>query len=103
MFIQDKGHKALRKAEKLKLKLTRVTLADVLENVRVTEGLSISEGERARIYGITFNFLPHASYKDRFCVKPKQVLHFFEKTFLPKILLPNMKKEAEAQGKPRLL
>jgi DNA-directed RNA polymerase I subunit RPA1 len=79
MFIQGKGPKALRKAEKLKLKLTRVTLADVLENVYVTEALSINEGERARIYGLQFNFLRmpptrivYALNQNRFCITSKK-------------------------------
>ena len=97
MSDQIKGPKALRKAHKLKLKLTRVTLADVLENVEVTERLSVRD-KRARIYGFTFNFLPNSSYKDRFCVKPKQVLQYFESRFVSSVLLPGMKKEAAAQS-----
>ncbi len=92
-----KGPKALRKAQKLKLKLTKVTLADVLENVEVTERLSVRD-RRSRIYGFTFNFLPHASYKDRFCVKPKQILQYFETRFVAHVLLPGMKREAAAQS-----
>lgn len=95
--LLEKGPKALRKAEKIKLKLTRVTLADVLEKVEVTERLSVT-GNRTRHYGLTFRFLPHSSYKDRFCVKPKQVLHVFESRFVHTVLLPGIKKEAAAQS-----
>lgn len=95
--VQEKGPKALRKAEKIKLKLTRVTLADVLEKVEVTERLSVT-GNRTRHYGLTFRFLPHSSYKDRFCVKPKQVMHVFESRFVHTVLLPGIKKEAAAQS-----
>lgn len=86
----------MRKAQKLKLLLTRVTLADVLENVEVTEQLSVRD-KRSRIYGLAFNFLPHSSYKDRFCVKPKQILNYFENRFVSGVLLPGMRKEAAAQ------
>lgn len=98
--LQLKGPKALRKAEALKLRLTRVTLADVLENVEVTERLSI-RNTRSRIYGFTFTFLPHSSYKDRFCVKPKDVMRYFEMRFVHKVLLPGMEKEAAAQSMQR--
>nr|CAG4636748.1 EOG090X00BV [Ceriodaphnia reticulata] len=92
-----KGPKALRKAQKLKLLLTKVTLSDVLENVEVTERLSVRD-RRSRIYGFTFKFLPHSSYKDRFCVKPKQILQYFETRFVGNILLPGMRREAAAQS-----
>jgi len=87
----------LKKAEKLKLKLTRVTLADVLEKIDVTERLSIRE-KRDRIYSLKFHFLPRECYKDRFCVKPKDILLYFEAHFINKILLPGLKKEVAAQG-----
>ena len=63
----------MKKAEKLKLKFTRVTLADVLEKVSVSEVMSVSGDSRSRIYGLNFDFLPRFCYKDRYCVKPKQV------------------------------
>jgi len=87
----------LKQAEKLKLKLTRVTLADVLEKIDVTESLSIRE-TRDRIYALKFHFLPRKCYKDRFCVKPEDILQYFEDHFIKKILLPGIMKEISAQG-----
>nr|CAG4641431.1 EOG090X00BV [Eurycercus lamellatus] len=97
-----KGPKAVKQAEKLKLKLTRVTLADLLETVEVTERMSIRTSNRSRIYGLTFTFLPHSSYKDRYCVKPKQVLRYFETYFVGKVLIPGMNTEAKAQSMQNL-
>ena len=96
-FYQAKGPKGVKQAEKFKLKLTRVTLADVLEKVSVSERLSL-QNCRARIYGLHFQFLPRECYKDRFCLKPKQVLQYFENKFISNILLPGMRKEAAAQS-----
>nr|CAG4647637.1 EOG090X00BV [Moina brachiata] len=92
-----KGEEGLRQAEKLRLKLTRVTLAEVLESVEVTERLSIRDS-RTRIYGFTFKFLPHSSYKSTLGVKPAQVLHYFERKFVVETLLPGMRKEAAVQA-----
>lgn len=81
----------------MKLLLTKVTLADLIENVEVTERLSVREN-RSRIYSFSFKFLPRASYKDRYCVTPKQVLKYFEDRFVSHVLLPGMKREAAAQS-----
>ena len=81
-------------------KVAKVTLADVLENVVVTESYSFTE-ERRRIYLFDFKFLPKSSYEDRFDVEPKQVLRYFEKHFVEKILLPGIKSEAVAQSAQR--
>jgi len=97
-----KGPAGMKKAEKLKLKFTRVTLADVLEKVSVSEVMSVSGDSRSRIYGLNFDFLPRFCYKDRYCVKPKQVLHYFETRFVKNILLPGMRKEAAAQSEQTL-
>lgn len=74
-----------------------MTLAEVLETVEVTERLSVRD-RRTRIYSFKFNFLPHSSYEDRFIVKPKQVLDYFETTFITNVLVPGMKREAAAHA-----
>ena len=100
--LLKKGPKGVKMAERLKLKLTRVTLADVLEKVDVTERLRIGAGNnRLRIYSLTFHFLPRKYYQQKFCVKPKQILHYFESHFIKDVLLPGMRKEAQAQSKQR--
>jgi len=97
-----KGSAGKKQAEKLILKLTRVTLADVLEKFTVTETMSVSGDRRARIYDLHFAFLPRFCYKDRYCVKPKMVLQYFESRFVKNILLPGMRKEAAAQSEQTL-
>ena len=97
----ENGEKGIKIAKRLKLKLTRVTLADVLEKVDVTERLDLTENNRSRIYSLTFHFLPRDSYSDRFCVKPKQVLRYFEGHFVSNVLLPGIRKEAAAQSLQR--
>nr|CAG4642277.1 EOG090X00BV [Evadne anonyx] len=97
-----KGSVGNKQAEKLVLKLTRVTLADVMEKFTVTETMSVAGDRRARIYDLRFAFLPRFCYKDRYCVKPKMVLHYFETRFVQNILLPGMRKEAAAQSEQTL-
>ena len=48
-----------------------------------------------------FNFLPRHSYSDRFCLKPKQVLRYFEGHFVKDVLLPAIRKEAVDQSLER--
>nr|CAG4651562.1 EOG090X00BV [Triops cancriformis] len=86
-----------KKAERIKLRLTRVTLAEVLEKVDVSERIR-TQGQRARIYVIKFTFLPRESYADRFCVKPDYLLRYFESRFVLKEFLPRLRKEGAAQG-----
>lgn len=81
-------------------KLAKVTLANVLENVEVTESYSFAE-ERRRIYRFDFKFLPHSSYEDRYGVQSEQVIRYLEKHFVGKILLPGIKKEAKALSNQR--
>nr|CAG4649915.1 EOG090X00BV [Sida crystallina] len=97
------GPEGVKKAERLKLKLTRVTLADVLEKVEVSETVNAApDVARSRIYTLTFHFLPRKSYRDRFCVMPTTILSYFETVFIDKVLLPGIGKEAEAQAKQSL-
>lgn len=67
-------------AEKLRLSLVRVTVADVLESINVKSMLLVSPS-RARSYALRFNFLPRDAYKDEFCVKPNQVIKHMGKSF----------------------
>ena len=94
-----KGEEGLRLAHKLKKKLARVTLSDVLEDIDVTERMLVGSGDnRARIYDLNFKFLPQPCYQDRFCIKPVQILRYFEDVFVSKILLPGMRSEMETQS-----
>ena len=70
--------------EKLRVSLNRVTLADVLEKVDVTE-TTLVHGKRQRNVKMRFEFLPRRAYKDKFDVDPGQVLDYFEKKFIVKV------------------
>lgn len=72
-------------AEKIRLKLNAVRLKDVLEYVDVLEVLEIASDStlhRYRNYNVRFQFLPRSAYKRRCFVKPAQVLHYMESTFI---------------------
>ena len=90
----------MRLAQELKMKLTRVTLSDVLEDIDVTERMLVGS-DRARIYDLNFKFLPQHCYQDRFCIKPAQILRYFENFFVCSILLPGMRSEMETQSLQR--
>ncbi|KNC24906.1 DNA-directed RNA polymerase I subunit RPA1 [Lucilia cuprina] len=67
-------------AEKLRISLNRVTLADVLQYVNVKTQL-VQQPTRSQKYELTFQFLPREVYSDDFCVKPKQILKFMSNMF----------------------
>lgn len=79
-----------RQAEKLRLHLTRVTLAQVLERIEVREKVDVPT--RCRVHILKFVFLEGSEYSRNFCVKPKHVLEYFEETFLRQKLCPALKK-----------
>lgn len=82
-----------KQATKLKLKLTRCTLADVLRDVKVDR---IIEDEKL-VYTLTVNLLPYKCYKHEFCVKPENVVERTEDTFFKEIFR-EVKKLAKLTG-----
>jgi len=77
-------------AEELRLRLTRVTLAQVLQQVFVTERIDLKTKDR--IYTLKFTFLSYSEYSDRFWIKPSHVLKYFERIFLKHRLLPAIRR-----------
>uniref|UniRef100_T1PI48 DNA-directed RNA polymerase n=1 Tax=Musca domestica TaxID=7370 RepID=T1PI48_MUSDO len=69
-----------KNAEKLRLSLNRVTLADVLQYVNVKTQL-VHRPQRAQKYELTFQFLPREAYSEDFCVKPKQIIKYLSKKY----------------------
>ena len=59
--VSDKAKDALR------ISLNKVTLANVLEAVHVTETIQMSGGCRKRLIKMRFEFLPRRQYKDQVC------------------------------------
>ncbi|XP_061541184.1 DNA-directed RNA polymerase I subunit RPA1 isoform X1 [Phycodurus eques] len=80
--------KALKKAQKLRRKLTKVCLAEVLHKVDVVEALRI-EGHRhskMRTFKITFSFLHPNCYAEDTLLSPQQILHYMETRFFVLLL-----------------
>ncbi len=68
------------------MSLNRVTLADVLETVQVTEKIQMDgRNKRCRMVELRFSFLPRKAYKDKYSVTPENVLHYFENKFIKKV------------------
>lgn len=65
---------------KLKRKLNRITLADVLQTIYVQEKLHLKP--RRQLYILKMKFLPHEAYAENTIVTPKQILKHVEKKFL---------------------
>jgi len=79
--VSDKAKDALR------ISLNKVTLANVLEAVHVTEKIQMSGGYRKRLIKMRFEFLPKKQYKNQLGVEPHRILAYFEKTFITKKLM----------------
>lgn len=67
-------------AEQTRLKMCRVTLANVLETVHVRTTLKVRP-YRVREYTLRFQFLPRAAYADKYPVRPKEILKFMTGKF----------------------
>ncbi|XP_034242547.1 DNA-directed RNA polymerase I subunit RPA1 [Thrips palmi] len=86
-----------KEAENLKGKLSRVTVADILEYVEVTESLVLSP-VRAHQYVMKMHFLPYEYYKQMYQVTPDSVLKHIERNFLAAIEF-HIKKLISSAGK----
>ncbi|XP_015686989.1 DNA-directed RNA polymerase I subunit RPA1 [Protobothrops mucrosquamatus] len=86
--------KAQKRVKRLKKKLSRVCLGEVLHKVDIEETLCL-EGtlSKHRIYTIRFSFLPYKCYQEEKCVKPRDILHFMETRFF-KMLLETIKRKS---------
>ncbi|XP_055854133.1 DNA-directed RNA polymerase I subunit RPA1 [Episyrphus balteatus] len=73
-----------KSADKLRIKLNRVTLSDVLQYVKVKISLTLTP-ERANRYSIHFQFLPREAYQEDFIVKPKRILKHMTENFFKQL------------------
>jgi len=87
-FLPDISEK---KAEKFRLKFTKVTVADVLEKIDVYEKIDTRPGKRMNLYKMCFKFLPRSAYKTKYPLTPNKIMQFMEVSFF-KYLEFNMKK-----------
>lgn len=73
--------------EKFAKGITKVTLAEVVDNVKVRE--KIGQGitsERAKIYDIRLDFFPSAEYQENYAIKVADVLRAMESEFIPHLI-----------------
>ncbi|XP_043646284.1 DNA-directed RNA polymerase I subunit RPA1 [Drosophila teissieri] len=72
-------------AEKLRINLNSVTLANLLESVHVSTCLTL-DPERAYEYDMRFQFLPREVYKEDYGVRPKQIIKYMHQTFFKQLI-----------------
>ncbi|XP_076632809.1 RNA polymerase I subunit RpI1 [Colletes latitarsis] len=85
-----------KRANKLRLKLTKCILSNVLNNVTINRKMELVPSRRL-VYTMTVNYLPHKSYKGEFCIQPHDVLKKTEKVFF-KAMFREIKKVAKVTG-----
>ena len=76
-----------KQMDELRLLFNKVVMADLLEEVVVTEKIKL-EPIRTRHVSLRFIFLPHKNYKQNFGVTPGEVLAYFEQRFIMKVFMP---------------
>ncbi|XP_048373560.1 DNA-directed RNA polymerase I subunit RPA1 [Sphaerodactylus townsendi] len=84
---------AHKRVKKLKKRLTRVCLGEVLHKVDIQESVCLENKQsNHRIFTIRFTFLSYECYCEEFCVKPGDILNFMETSFF-RILLETIKRK----------
>lgn len=96
-FMNQNSDNLQQTAEKFRIMLNQATIADVLEDVKVTSYLTFKP-TRVRNYEFKFFFLPHKSYKKNFSVRPKKIFKFTHEYFLAKLLKAIEKASKENTG-----
>ncbi|XP_037942906.1 DNA-directed RNA polymerase I subunit RPA1 [Teleopsis dalmanni] len=77
-------------ADKLRVKLNKVVVADLLEFVNIKMKL-ILKPERAYQYCIKFQFLPREAYQNDFSMRPKRIIKFMSEIFFKQLFRAIMK------------
>ncbi|OAD54192.1 DNA-directed RNA polymerase I subunit RPA1, partial [Eufriesea mexicana] len=85
-----------KRSNKLKLKLTKCVLSNVVDNISINRKME-QWPNRQLIYTMTINYLPHKSYKGEFCVQPQAILRRTEEVFFREIF-KEIKKVAKVTG-----
>ncbi|KAI4482207.1 hypothetical protein M0804_008758 [Polistes exclamans] len=83
-------HNLSKKSNKLRQKLTKCILTDVLESIRIDREME-QFPHRRLIHTLHIEFLPHKYYKSEFCVNPKSIIDKTEQMFF-KALFKEIKK-----------
>lgn len=96
-FLHQTSDNLLQTADKFRIMLNQVTIADVLEDINVKSYLT-HRPYRSRNYEFKLNFLPHKAYKKQFSIKPKKVFKYTHEYFLVKLLKTIEKASKENTG-----
>ncbi|KAG5680123.1 hypothetical protein PVAND_009648 [Polypedilum vanderplanki] len=80
-FLNQNSENLDKIADKFRIRLNQVTLADVLTFVNVKSYVTLNP-QRIRNYEFTFNILPYNAYKKQFMVKPKKIIKHIGQYFL---------------------
>lgn len=72
-----------KQAKKLRLKLTKCVLRDVLKNITISRRMG--ENRRKLIHTIMIEYLPYKSYRREFSIHPQDVIKCTEEIFFMKI------------------
>lgn len=86
-----------KKAERLRQKLNRVTVADVLEKIDV-ECEIVTEPNRQLKTTLKFWFLPKSQYKTQYAVKPKQIINHMSRKFFSEMFAAVRKQAKTSSG-----
>ncbi|XP_001602617.2 DNA-directed RNA polymerase I subunit RPA1 [Nasonia vitripennis] len=85
-----------KQANKVRLKLTKCYIANVLKHIKVERKL-VHQPQRQMQYTITVEYLPHRYYKNEFGVHPKDIITKTERLFFREIFR-DIKKAAKSTG-----
>ena len=83
--------------------LTKLTMAEVIEDVQVSESIGKGIGfARAKIYNVRLNFFPMVEYCEIYAITVSDVLRVIEAKFI-NLLAKYIKKELTRKGDAKLL
>ena len=89
--------------EKFAKGITRLTLAEVVDSVSVSESVAKGSGySRAKIYDIRLEFFPKSEYEGLYAITEDDVLRTVEHKFIPQ-LVKAVRKELKSKGDAKLL
>ncbi|XP_021350780.1 DNA-directed RNA polymerase I subunit RPA1-like [Mizuhopecten yessoensis] len=97
---------ARQTAKTIQTLFNKVTLAEVLEDISITE-YTIVKGrtlaQRKRVFEIRFKFLPYRLYRERLGVTPASILTFIENTYIKRIIALIKRKMNDGTKRSRVL
>lgn len=94
--FQNNLQNLTKQSRRLKLRLTKCTLSDVLKNITVNSRIEASSHKKL-VHTIIIQYLPHKCYKKEFFIHPQDVVKHTENTFFMNIF-KEIKKIAKTSG-----